>query len=137
MKVFKLFALILILSVLGCNAPGAQVETNPEWENPEVFNINKEAPHAAFMRYDDPVAALTDDYSQSPYYQSLNGTWRFNWVKKPADRPKDFYKPGFDAKAWKTIPVPSNWELEGYGIPIYTNVTYPISQKSASYSPRL
>ena len=55
----------------------------------------------------------------------LNGNWKFNWVPKPDDRPVDFYKPEFDVSHWKEIPVPSNWQLHGYGIPIYTNIVYP------------
>ncbi|MDA3853745.1 MAG: DUF4981 domain-containing protein, partial [Bacteroidales bacterium] len=54
-----------------------------------------------------------------------NGTWKFNWVYKPAERPIDFYKTDFDVSAWNDIKVPSNWELEGYGTPIYTNIKYP------------
>ena len=55
----------------------------------------------------------------------LNGNWKFNWVKQPEDRPKDFYKTSYDVSAWGEIPVPSNWEMQGYGTPIYTNITYP------------
>ncbi len=66
----------------------------------------------------------TFENEESPYYQSLNGTWKFNWVRNPADRPTDFMKPEFDVSGWDDIPVPSNWELEGYGIPIYVNQPY-------------
>ena len=64
----------------------------------------------------------------SSFVQSLNGTWKFNWVKSPDLRPVDFYKPDFDVSAWKEIPVPSNWEMQGYGTPIYTNITYPVKR---------
>lgn len=130
----KLVALSIIFLGVSCKTNQEDAKHKPDWENPEVFNINKEAPHAAFMRYDDPGAALADEYSQSPYYQSLNGTWKFNWVRKPADRPTDFYKPGFDVKDWEDIPVPSNWEIEGHGIPIYTNIVYPFP-KNPPYIP--
>ena len=55
----------------------------------------------------------------------LNGNWKFNWVPKPDDRPVDFYKTDYDVSIWKEIQVPSNWQLHGYGIPIYTNIVYP------------
>lgn len=61
----------------------------------------------------------------SPRYQLLNGNWKFNWVKQPSERPVNFYKPNYDVSGWKEIPVPSNWEMYGYGTPIYTNITYP------------
>ena len=63
--------------------------------------------------------------STSTFYQSLNGNWKFNWVKQPSERPVDFYKKDYDVSSWKEIPVPSNWEMLGYGTPIYTNYTYP------------
>ncbi|MCJ8164299.1 DUF4981 domain-containing protein [Pontibacter sp. E15-1] len=77
------------------------------------------------MLYNNTPDAREDEYSKSAYYQSLNGTWKFSMVKKPAEKPTDFYRTNFDDSNWKTIPVPSNWEIEGHDIPIYTNVTYP------------
>lgn len=102
----------------------AQLAPN-DWENPKVFQINKEAPIATFMPYADEASAMEDNYSKSPYYQLLSGRWKFHWVPKPDDRPIDFYKESFDDTAWKDMQVPSNWELKGYGIPIYTNIIYP------------
>ena len=96
-----------------------------EWENPKVIERNKEAPHAAFIIYNNKEAAIAAKPEDSPYFKSLNGTWKFSVVKKPADRPQDFYTADFDDKDWKDLPVPSNWEMEGYDIPIYTNVVYP------------
>ncbi|MHC4170618.1 MAG: sugar-binding domain-containing protein, partial [Planctomycetota bacterium] len=62
---------------------------------------------------------------QSRYYMSLNGDWKFNWAEKPADRPAEFYKPGYDVSKWAEIPVPANWQMHGYGRPIYLNMRYP------------
>ena len=62
--------------------------------------------------------------NQSSRYLLLNGDWKFHWVKQPSERPVDFYKPGYDVSAWKEIPVPSNWEMLGYGTPIYTCLLY-------------
>ncbi len=96
-----------------------------EWENPAVFAINKEAPHATLMPFPDADSAASQPRDASPWFQSLNGEWHFNWVRKPADRPRDFFQPEFDVSAWETIPVPANWQMHGYGIPIYTNFRYP------------
>jgi beta-galactosidase len=97
----------------------------PDWENPSVFAVNKEAPRATSLPYNNEQLAVNDVYEQSPYYLSLNGTWKFRWVKIPAERPVDFYMEYYNTSDWDDIKVPGNWELQGYGIPIYTNVTYP------------
>ncbi|MCX2678481.1 DUF4981 domain-containing protein [Galbibacter sp. EGI 63066] len=96
-----------------------------EWENPKVYERNKEAPHAEFIVYSDETSAKNDNPEQSTLYQSLNGNWKFSLVKKPKDRPADFYQKGIDDSNWDEIKVPSNWELEGYDTPIYTNIIYP------------
>lgn len=99
--------------------------TSNDWENPRVFQINKEAPIATFLPYADEGSAIENNYAKSPYCLLISGTWKFNWVPKPDDRPINFYKESFDDTKWKDIQVPSNWELKGYGIPIYTNTIYP------------
>ncbi|MBN1362948.1 MAG: DUF4981 domain-containing protein [Sedimentisphaerales bacterium] len=96
-----------------------------DWENPAVFGRNKEPAHCTLMPYPDVQTALACERDTSPYYQSLDGNWKFNWVSKPADRPVDFYQPDYDVSAWKEIPVPSNWQRHGYGQAIYLNITYP------------
>jgi beta-galactosidase len=101
-----------------------------DWENPEVIQINTEKPHATMYSYGDLKAAEMFDRANSKNFKLLNGDWKFNWVPKPADRPKEFYKTTFDDSAWKTIPVPSNWEIEGYGTAMYTNVQYPFPKNA-------
>lgn len=96
-----------------------------EWENEQVIGINKEPAHSDYVPYATLEQALTDYANESPFFQSLNGTWKFNWVKSPEMRPVDFYLPDFDVSYWDNIEVPSNWQLKGYGKPIYTNITYP------------
>jgi len=96
-----------------------------DWENPEVFQINREPARATFLPFADKNSAIADIFESSPWYYNLNGNWKFQWSPTPAQRPKDFYKTNFDVTNWKEISVPSNWELKGYGIPIYTNITYP------------
>ena len=106
-----------------------------DWENPKVFQINKMEPHACFYGFINEKKTLKNNWKNSEYYELLNGTWKFNWVKKPSDRPVDFYKESYDVSGWKDIKVPGNWEIEGvrtgnnFGIPIYVNTTYPWSDK--------
>ncbi|HNY40401.1 MAG TPA: glycoside hydrolase family 2 TIM barrel-domain containing protein, partial [Bryobacteraceae bacterium] len=116
-----LFPLILLL-------PAAWAQQKPEWDDPSVVQIGVEKPHATMMVYPSPALAQTMDRAQSPWFQPLNGTWKFVWSKNPASRPADFYRPDFKDTAWKTLPVPSNWQLHGYDYPIYTNITYPWPQ---------
>lgn len=105
------------------DTPGASVPS--EIEDEQILNINKEPWHNTLMPYANMGEALKANRRQSSYAQSLNGDWKFHWVKHPELRPVDFYKTDFDDSQWKTIPVPSNWQMQGYGTPIYTNITYP------------
>ncbi|MCP9753485.1 glycoside hydrolase family 2 TIM barrel-domain containing protein [Ferruginibacter sp. HRS2-29] len=95
------------------------------WEDPTQLDERKEASRAGFMLYDNKAAAIKDDYSASTYYLSLNGIWKFNFSEDVKKRPRTFYQATFNDAGWNNIPVPSNWELKGFGIPIYTNLVYP------------
>lgn len=126
MKKSKFILLVLsFMTFTGILISSAQktTETN-DWENPLMFNQNKELPHSTLMPFTSVEEALNQKRNQSTYYKSLSGIWKFNWVRKPADRPVDFYKTDYDVSGWNNIPVPSNWELEGYGVPIYVNHQY-------------
>ena len=96
-----------------------------DWENPAVVGRNKEPAHCTYIPYANVQTALKNKRARSPYYKSLNGFWKFNWVRKPADRPVEFYRDEYDVSQWEEIKVPGNWELQGYGIPIYTDEEYP------------
>jgi len=100
----------------------------PEIENPELLGINKEPWHATLMPYANLQEALVANRHASSLCKSLNGQWKFNWVPSPEKRPVDFYKPDFDVSGWKEIPVPSNWEVQGYGTPFYRNLGYTIKK---------
>ena len=115
--------LLLILFYQGIFAQEKAVAH--DWENPQVIGINKEKPRASFFAYRNAKNALKNEKENSKYFLNLNGTWKFNWVRKPADRPVDFYKTNYDISNWKDIKVPGHWELQGYGVPIYTDVSYP------------
>jgi beta-galactosidase len=95
-----------------------------DWENPDVVGINKTEPHCSLLPYPDDRLALENEKESSPYYISLNGKWKFKWVERPADRPGNFFLPEYNDSQWDLMPVPANWELLGYGVPIYVNIPY-------------
>ncbi|MFA9392760.1 MAG: glycoside hydrolase family 2 TIM barrel-domain containing protein [Prolixibacteraceae bacterium] len=128
MKHKNLFILMAIMAISIQNF--AQIS---EWENPKIIEQNREPAHSYFISYSNEKAAIVDEL-KSPNYQLLNGMWKFNFSNKPADRSMDFYKTTFDEKTWKDIPVPSNWQMEGYGYANYTNIIYPFP-KNAPYIP--
>ncbi|MEZ4825055.1 MAG: glycoside hydrolase family 2 TIM barrel-domain containing protein [Bacteroidia bacterium] len=96
-----------------------------EWQTETVIGRNKTAAHATFTPYPDVVKALTFDRSKSPWYQSLSGNWKFLFLPRPGDVDPKFWAAEFDDSAWDQIPVPSNWQVLGYGTPIYTNIIHP------------
>jgi beta-galactosidase len=97
----------------------------PDWENQAVFNINREAPRAWFVPFEDVNKLGESSPWESSLIHSLNGEWKFNLAQNPGERPVDFFKDNFDSGEWDLIPVPSNWEMQGYDYPIYTNVKFP------------
>lgn len=126
------FIYILVLTSLApANAALAQ---KADWENPAIVEINKESPHATFFGFESEALADKNDKSESAYFLSLNGRWKFNWAENPASRPAGFHKRDFDASRWKEIPVPANWQLYGYGYPIYTNAEYPFADSRAPFT---
>ena len=100
----------------------------PEIEDEQTLGVNKVPYHSTLVPYASLKEALRGDRAKSSYARSLNGPWRFHWVKRPEERPVDFYKTEYDVSGWKTIPVPSDMEVQGYGTPIYTNFTYPFQK---------
>jgi len=94
-----------------------------DWENPSYLQKGKEKSHSAFIIFDDENLALSQDFSKSDSYKSLNGKWDFKYFADYKKADFDFSKP-LDWQ-WDSISVPSNWELQGFGIPIYTNIPYP------------
>ncbi len=114
----KILVLLLIFHVCTLRA-----QVSRDWENPQIIGDNKESTTATFTSYSNQKAAL--NFVPSEYEQSLNGKWKFNWCPKPDDRPINFYKLEYDDSGWKEIVVPGNWQTQGFGKPIYTNIKYP------------
>ena len=100
----------------------------PDWENPKVFGLNKETPHCTLMPYSKMSLAEKIDRAGSQWYRTLNGQWKFHWSADPDSRPADFYKEEFDVSKWDNIAVPSNWQIQGYGTALYSNVAYPFAK---------
>ena len=92
----------------------------PNWLDETKNEENRMPMHASFFVYEDDQAAAKNDWKLSSNYYSLNGAWKFKWVEKPADLPADFQSPALDDSGWKDFTVPGNWEMNGYGFPIYT-----------------
>jgi len=99
-------------------------QTRPDWENPEVFAVNKESTRATSLPYPDEKLAIADVYNQSPFYASLDGIWKFKWVPKVGEIPEGFWNENFDISGWVNMPVPGNWEFNGFGIPMYVNTGF-------------
>ena len=109
MKIYTLlFGLLLPIQ------PSAQ--TVHDWENHHVLQINREPARAAFT----PFHAQKGDCSIC-----LDGTWKFRWTPVPDERIVEFYQTDFNDKDWVGFPVPANWEVNGYGTPIYVSAGYP------------
>jgi beta-galactosidase len=116
---------ILLLGIICFTALNAQDrQPHPFIENPAIQGINKEDARASFVSYENREASLKDDKSESSRMLNLNGTWKFNFVTGMSNRIDDFAASGHDISGWDEIEVPSNMEIQGYGIPIYTNVGY-------------
>lgn len=130
-------AKFVFTAVAGGSAQEATMleRTKNYWENEKIFEENKEPGIATMMPYASEAAMKADkEYYATPWtvpvndkYLTLNGTWKFNLVPEPSQRPLNFFEDGFDTSSWDTIPVPSNWEMQGYDKPIYANVEYPHS----------
>lgn len=114
---------ITILSFLWVLTLSLQAQIN-FWENPQLINEGVEKARATFVPYQSKTQALTGEKYNTPFVHSLNGTWRFKFSANPSERPLDFYRTDYVADHWSDIGVPSNWELQGFGIPVYTNIPY-------------
>lgn len=130
MKRCLFFGLILAMS-FGIVKAQNQNERYSEITNPKLLHINKEPARASFFSFDGVDNALKAPYSsKGDNYMLLNGTWKFNYVENFSERPMDdFYKSDFDDSSWDDIKVPGNWEVQGFGDPIYVNATYEFTSR--------
>jgi beta-galactosidase/beta-glucuronidase len=96
-----------------------------DWENPSLQQRNRLPARAYFFHYPDEKSALTGSAEGCPWRLSLDGLWAFRYVPSPQEAPPRFFDQAFDDAGWERIPVPSCWQMRGYGRPHYTNVVYP------------
>ena len=103
-------------------APAVMVaQSMPDWENPQVLGINKLPYHVTLGN--------PSTHSSNPQITYLDGVWKFHWSPDPDSRPADFYEAGYDVSGWDDIHVPCDWEMQGFGTPIYTNSRYPFRRE--------
>ena len=102
---------------------GASAQTR-DWENPAVLGINKLPYHATLQ--------LPSKWKACKEIVSLDGEWLFRWSRNPEERAVDFYREDYDVSSWGKIKVPGNWQTQGYGTPIYTNIEYPFQRNRPS-----
>lgn len=120
---------VFLCTQIAVTALSAQNTVRSDWENPEVFAINKEATRATALPYPSVQLAAKDSYDASPYYKSLDGSWKFKWLPRITDVPDGFYKENYNIAGWVEMPVPGNWEFNGYGIPMYVNTGFGFRAK--------
>ena len=114
-------SLIILTSLLALQT---QAQTPHDWENPAVLGINKLPYHATLQ--------LPSKWKECKEIVSLDGQWQFHWSRNPEERPADFNREDYDVSKWDKITVPGNWQLQGYGTPIYININYPFMRNRPS-----
>ncbi|NQY28420.1 MAG: DUF4981 domain-containing protein [Flavobacteriaceae bacterium] len=124
---YNYFILVLTLVLASCKSKSLiQVPEQTNHYNHKIFEEHKLAPRATFFGSE---SASINEKEKSERFLSLNGDWKFNWVKDPKQRPTTFQNTDFDDTKWTTIAVPANWEVEGFGHPIYLDERYPFTTK--------
>ena len=114
----------ILTSMLAMMTLSMGAQSFQEWKDPKVNAVNRAPMHSNYFAYESVDAAQKGIKENSTHFMTLNGTWKFNWVKDADSRPTDFWKVGFNDNGWNDIPVPGVWELHGYGDPIYVNIGY-------------
>lgn len=114
----------LITGLFAALALSASAQSFKEWLDPEVNAVNRAPMHTNYFAYESADVATRGLKEQSSRFMTLNGIWKFFWVKDADARPTDFWRVGYNDKGWNDIPVPGVWELNGFGDPIYVNIGY-------------
>ncbi len=130
---------ILLMAVAVCFTTHSWGQSIPsELQTPEIVSLNRMPMRAQAFAFENKELATKRIKENSKYFISLNGLWKFNWVQDPRQRPKDFYQPNFNDVSWKDFKVPANWEVNGYGLPIYVNHPYEfagLSKRGSKLNP--
>jgi len=126
-------SLLIIILVIGYLFPTLHAQYNRYEqlvryiENPSLVEENQEPPHVPYVPFESVQQAIEGDWEASPYYLSLNGTWKFHWSTSPLNSPEYFYMNEFDPSGWGDIRVPGTWQMQGYDYYIYRNIPMEFS----------
>jgi len=101
----------------------AQVKT-PFWLNEKINEENREPMHASYYVYENEGVAKKENWKLSENYLDLNGVWKFKWVENASDTPEGFYNKNYNDTSWDDFKIPANWEVNGFGYPVYVNTSY-------------
>lgn len=115
---------LLIFCTSICFVFSLMAQDLPYWRDINVLSVNKEKPRTSFMTYDSEASALSGNYENSKYYRLLNGTWKFYYVDGYKQLSDNITDVNVDLSKWSDIKVPGNWEVQGFGVPIYINHGY-------------
>lgn len=130
-KIFQRAAVLLFLILSAGNGLKAQErKPDPIFENPAIQEENRLPMRASYVPYESRELAKADDRSKSDRFMTLNGTWKFFWTEHYKNLPEDFERKDFDDSGWDDFQVPANWEVNGYGIPIYVNQPFEFAVKN-------
>src|SRR5574344_856494 len=123
MTYFKKTILLSAVAAMSVTAFAVQTE-KPYWRDLQVVSVNKVQPRTTFMSYSNRATALTGKFENSVYYKLLNGTWKFYFTESDKELPADVTSENVSTVGWKDIKVPGNWEMQGFGTPIYVNQSF-------------
>lgn len=121
-----------ILSTGLCPQQASAESVVPYWQVIQTSSVNREHPRTAFMTYTDRSQALSGRYESSSYYKLLNGVWKFYYTDSDKQLPASITDPATDVSGWHDIRVPGNWEVQGFGVPIYTNQSFEFKPSNPS-----
>ena len=119
---------MLTTALFAANIAMAQ---QPHWLDPQVNAVNRAPMHTSYFAFQDASEASCPK-EESSNFMSINGMWKFNWVRDADMRPTDFFLTDFNDKGWDSMPVPGVWELNGYGDPLYLSLIH-ISEPTRPY----
>lgn len=122
----RMYGLLIVLAVSFAGLSPAR----ERWQDPEVFAVNRLPAHAFTLAFPDAQSAAPEPDWANPYagssrFQLLNGNWAFRWSSNLDEAPAGFHRPGFDVSGWDAIPVPSPWQIHGFGQLYYFNSFHP------------
>ena len=137
LSIVSIMLLLSGMTASGQQYPGLSEQASMAWQDPTTNEINRAPMHTSYFAYKDAEEAASGRRESSSNYLSINGMWKFDWVRDADCRPLGFFAAGFDDKGWDEMPVPGIWELHGYGDPLYNNIGYAWQYQYANNPPHV